>query len=103
MIKLAKYREAIAPLKKAIELDPTNGRAIDLLEDAEAGRQRVDYVSPKNTNQNSANSNANTNANVASNSNSNSNSAPKTPPANTKPKKEVPVDARPRVVSNKPN
>lgn len=102
LIKLAKYREAISPLKKAIELDATNGRAIDLLEDAQAGRSRVDYVSPKNTNQNSANANANTNANTGPNSNSNSNSAPKPPPANTKPKKVDPVDARPRIVANKP-
>lgn len=100
LIKLAKYREAIAPLKKAVELDSTNGRAIDLLEDAEAGRQRVDYVSPKNTNQNSANKAANTNANVSSNSNSNS--APKPPETNTKPTKEEPKDGRPRVVANKP-
>jgi len=47
LIKLAQYHEALAPLKKAIELDSANGRAIDLLEDAEAGRGRFDYISPK--------------------------------------------------------
>ncbi len=45
LIKLAQYREAIAPLKKALELDPENIRAQDLLEDAEAGRSRVNYSS----------------------------------------------------------
>jgi len=99
LIKLALYREAIAPLKKAIELDPANGRAIDLLEDAEAGRRRVDYVSPKNTNQN-ANKPSNTNANSAMNSNSNS--APKPPEANAKPKPTEPKDGRPRMIANKP-
>ena len=83
-IKLAKYHEAIGPLKKALELDPTNARAEEVLEDAEAGRQRIDYVGPKNTNSN-ANANANAgNSNTASNSNTNT--APTTPPpANTRP------------------
>lgn len=72
LIRLAKYREAIPALKKAIELDDTNDRAASLLEDAEAGRQRIDYVS-KNSNQGSTtakSSNANVNANSAANSNS---------------------------------
>jgi superkiller protein 3 len=47
LIKLAQYHEAIAPLKKALELDPDNIRAQELLEDAEAGRKRVDYATPK--------------------------------------------------------
>ncbi|MFZ1700470.1 MAG: tetratricopeptide repeat protein [Pyrinomonadaceae bacterium] len=76
-IKLAQYREAIGPLKKAIELDETNDRAAALLEDAEAGRQRVDYVPPK--------SNSNTAANKADNSNSDVNSNSASVPANTKP------------------
>ena len=41
LIKLAQYQEAIPPLKKALELDPENIRAMELLEDAEAGRKRV--------------------------------------------------------------
>jgi len=45
LIKLAQYHDAIAPLKKALELDPDNIRAKDLLEDAEAGRSRVNYAS----------------------------------------------------------
>lgn len=116
LIKLAQYREAIGPLKKAIELDETNDRAIALLEDAEAGRQRVDYVS-KNTNVNAnanANSNASSNSNTASGPNSSTNTA--SPQANTKPspsgkpgstptgpQREVP---RSRIVSpptNRPN
>lgn len=44
LIKLAKFHEAIAPLKKAIELDPENAKAEELLEKAEAGRKRIDYV-----------------------------------------------------------
>ncbi len=47
LIKLAQYREAIPPLKKAIELDTANMRAQELLDDAEAGRQRIDYVAVK--------------------------------------------------------
>lgn len=107
LIKLAKYHEAIDPLKKAIELDDTNARAQDLLEDAEAGRQRLDYVSPKtntNTNANSnANASANANANVSIGSNSNSNSAPRPTPANTKPKTEEVKDKKGRPPGNKPN
>lgn len=107
LIRLAKYHEAIAPLKKAVELDPSNDRAIELLEDAEAGRQRLDYVGPKNTNSNTAtNSNSNSNANSASDTNTsaaNSRPGANTRPANTSstPPREVP---RGRVVnSNRPN
>lgn len=82
LIKLAQYREAIPALKKAIELDASNDRAIALLEDAEAGRQRVDYVSKDaNANKTAPNKAGNSNSNS---SNSNSNSAPP-PSANTKP------------------
>ena len=104
LIKMAQYREAIVPLKKAVDLDPANERAASLLEDAEAGRQRLDYVPPKNdANRSNANANANSNANVSGGSNSNSNSAPKTPPTNSvKAKKDEAVDKRPRLVSNKP-
>jgi cytochrome c-type biogenesis protein CcmH/NrfG len=74
LIRLAQYHEALDPLKKAVELDPENVHAQELLEDAEAGRQRLDYVAPKNTN--SAPANANSNTNSASNSNSNTSSRP---------------------------
>ncbi|MGE3466151.1 MAG: tetratricopeptide repeat protein [Pyrinomonadaceae bacterium] len=95
LIKLAEYRSAIGPLKKAIELDETNDRAIALLEDAEAGRSRVDYVPPK--------TDSNTAANKADNSNSNTDSNAGAPPSNSRPaanrppanKQEVP---RSRVV-----
>lgn len=66
LIKLARYREAIPPLKKAIELDPGNVEAQELLEDAEAGRSRINFQttpSPKNENRN-----ANTNSNSSTNS-----------------------------------
>ena len=68
LIKLAQYREAIDPLKKAIEIDPSNERAAGLLEDAEAGRQRINYVS-KNTNQTVTGPKSNSNSNANSNSN----------------------------------
>lgn len=94
LIKLAKYHEAIDPLKEAIKLDDQNVRAQDLLEDAEAGRNRLDYVSnKKDSNSSSSNKSANSNSNSAAGSNSNtgghsteSNSVKPLPPANTKPK-----------------
>ncbi|MEQ1762887.1 MAG: tetratricopeptide repeat protein, partial [Pyrinomonadaceae bacterium] len=65
LVKLAQYREAISPLRKAIELDPENSRAIDLLEDAEAGRKRIDFVTDK---KDANKANGNTNTNTSSNS-----------------------------------
>ena len=70
LIKLAKYREAIGPLKRALELDPENDRAAIMLEDAEAGRQRVDYVPPKKD-ANLAANNSNTATTEGEDSNSN--------------------------------
>jgi len=95
-IKLAKYHEAIAALKKAVDLDAENVEAAELLEDAEAGAKRVDYVSkPDNT---KANSNANANANVdASNSNSSTPTDTRTPRSNSK--TSDPGD-RPRIVKD---
>lgn len=62
LIKLAQYHEAIPPLKKALELDPENIRAQELLEDAQAGRQRVNYsATPKDDKKANTNSNSNTN------------------------------------------
>lgn len=102
LIRLAKYHEAVGPLKKAIELDPNNARAQDLLEDAQAGVKRLDYVS-SNTNSNvksgNSNSNSASNANVASNANTGGR-----PPANAKPPatpvpRETPKKAGPTVDS----
>ena len=81
LIKLAQYREAILPLRKALELDPENSRAADLLDDAEAGRSRIDYVPPKKD----ANGNLNTNANVIANVSANSNTGLKPTPTVAKP------------------
>ena len=65
LIKLAQYHEAIPPLKKALELDPENIRAQELLEDAQAGRQRVNYsATPKDDKKANTNSNSNSNANT---------------------------------------
>lgn len=107
LVKLAQYHEALKPLKKAIELDGANGRAIELLEDAEAGRRRVDYVTA-NKNGNTAAGPKTSNTNSAANSNSAS-SGNTAPPANTSKKPEpdprtkpTPRDARPRTVSNRP-
>lgn len=71
-IKLARYGDAIKSLKRAIELDESNDRAIAMLEDAEAGRQRVSYVSKPDANQTNktSNSNSGSNSNAASNTNS---------------------------------
>jgi tetratricopeptide (TPR) repeat protein len=102
LIKLAQYREAIPPLKKALELDPENSRAADLLDDAEAGRNRIDYSQPKSNSNSNANANTNVNANVsAANSNSNSNSTVKpTPIPKTTPKPEP--SGKPTPKPNKP-
>ncbi len=79
MIKLAKYQEAVTALKKAIELDTGNVKAEELLEKAEAGRKRIDFVSVPKDDKKTANSNANTPVNSETPS---SNTAAK--PANTK-------------------
>lgn len=47
LIKLAQYDEAVSALKKAIELDETNLQAEEMLEDAQAGKKRVDYGANK--------------------------------------------------------
>lgn len=85
LIRLAKYHEAVPILKKVLEIDPNNARAQDLLDDAQAGVKRLDYVSNSNVNANKANANANANANsnVASNVSTNGNSTHS--PANVRP------------------
>lgn len=47
LIKLAKYHEAVSSLKKAFEFDPTNIKAEQLLEKAEAGRKRINFTTIK--------------------------------------------------------
>jgi tetratricopeptide (TPR) repeat protein len=85
LVKLAKYHEAIEPLKKAVELDAENVRAEELLEDAEAGRRRLDFVSPK-PDANRPASNRSANANSESGSNSNSGTPARTSDTNTRPR-----------------
>lgn len=82
-IKLAKYAEAIAPLKKAIELDAENVRAEELLEEAEAGRRRVEYISPKGNANTASNTASNTAANSAGTDGGGANTSPKPPAANS--------------------
>jgi tetratricopeptide (TPR) repeat protein len=76
LIKLAQYREAIPPLKKALELDAENLQAQELLDDAEAGRRRIDYVAEKKDNKQGANSNANSAESNSIDANSAVNSRP---------------------------
>jgi tetratricopeptide (TPR) repeat protein len=96
LIKLAEYREAIGPLKKAIELDPENSRAINLHDDAEAGRSRIDYQPPANDAKGTANANANSNSANVNAVNKPVNAAP-TPQKND-PKIKPPANA-----ANKPS
>lgn len=105
LIKLAQYREAIPPLKKALELDPENSRAADLLEDAEAGRNRIDYVPPKTEDKTS---NSNSNANTATNANvsTGSNTSASPTPTPKRPGKPEPSESKTRPgqkPANKPN
>ena len=93
LIKLAQYHEAIAPLKKALELDPENIRAQELLEDAEAGRSRVNYASTPKDDKKSSNSNANAAANSA-------NTTDKPPPPASTPAPKTPL---PRPSATKPS
>lgn len=90
-IKLADYREAIGPLKKALEIDPGNIRAQELLEDAEAGRKRIDFTTVKKDDK-TANKNA---------SNSNTDNAA-SPPANTNPQVIEGKPDRPKPPASKP-
>lgn len=86
LVKLAQYREAIPPLKKALEIDPDNSRAIDLLDEAEAGRRRVDFSVEKKDDKAKSNSNSNSNTSTPSDSNTSTKPAdPKPPTAKTPP------------------
>lgn len=84
--KLAQYDDAVGALNKALEINPDNYPAADLLEKAKAGAQRVDEIrkhqeqllKQKNANANTngnANGNAGANANVNANAGANKNSA----------------------------
>ena len=91
LIKLAQYREAIEPLKKALELDPENSKAQELLEDAEAGRKRIDFTTVKKDD------NKNTNSSTNSNTNSQTTETnSKTQPSNSK-------VVKPPTSANRPN
>lgn len=47
LIKFAKYDLAIRALNKAIEIDEANSQAVELLEQAKAGKKRVDFGAEK--------------------------------------------------------
>lgn len=105
LVKLAEYHKAIEPLKKAVELDGSNVRAQELLEDAQAGRQRIEYVSnKKDDNSNADPERSNSNSNSKSNSATNSNSVPRRPESNTQINKPDPLRSpTPNRGSNRPN
>ncbi len=63
LIKLAQYHEAVPVLKKAVELDPENVNAQEKLEEAEAGRKRIDFAPPKKDEKKPGSADANSNAN----------------------------------------
>ncbi|MEP7148809.1 MAG: tetratricopeptide repeat protein [Acidobacteriota bacterium] len=90
LIKLAQYREAIAPLKQALELDPENIRAQELLEDAEAGRSRVNYSSTPKDDKKKSDDNSNSNANTVPPPAGNVSLPPPTPDPASHPPKPVP-------------
>jgi tetratricopeptide (TPR) repeat protein len=89
--KLAKYDEAVAALNKALEINPDNYPAADLLEKAKSGAQRVEemrkhqeqLLKQKSANANAnANLNGNSNAGANANAGANTNKNSATPPAN---------------------
>jgi len=95
LMKLAQYPAAIVQLKLELELDPDNPEALQRLEDAQAGRSRVNYSSsPKPSPSKTPVANANT-----ANTNTqppDANSAQKSPT----PAKPPPTPAKP--AANKP-
>jgi tetratricopeptide (TPR) repeat protein len=93
LVKLAEYAEAIPPLKKATDLDPENTRAIELLEDAEAGKRRIDYAAERAKKEMQANSNS---AGKTSDTPANTNSANTNPP-------EIKGAKTPPTAANRPN
>lgn len=86
LIKLARYREAIRQLEKALEMDPQNLYAEDLLEKAQSGKKRVDFKQPEKT---PSNTNVDENSGGATNSATQSNTSTK-PAATPRPSKTVP-------------
>ena len=95
LIKLAQYPEAVVALKKAIELDPENLTAQELLEDAEAGRRRTDYVSPKKDDKKSSNSNVSASPTPATGGSPGSGPPPTPGGKDPKPPKPAPTPAKP--------
>jgi len=95
LMKLAQYPAAIVQLKLALELDPDNPEALQRLEDAQAGRSRVNYSSsPKPSPSKTPVANANT---------ANTNTQP--PDANTAQKSPTPAKPPPtpaKPAANKP-
>lgn len=89
-VKLAKYNEAMKPLRRALELDPENSQAANFLEEAEAGARRVQFTQKDNTNTAKKTSNS-ANANVAANAvSSGANAQPMQPQPKPMPPRQTP-------------
>lgn len=81
LMNLAKYAEAERAFRKALELDENNVEAEELLERAEAGRKRIDFVKlPDDDKKKDPNANANANTSASKTDN-----LPKPDPTPTKP------------------
>jgi tetratricopeptide (TPR) repeat protein len=99
LIKLAQYDEAVRALKKALEIDDANAQAAELLEQAQAGKKRVDFGAEKlkeqmTAGQRSSSSNSSDNA---------SNSDPGDMPADKKPETDKkPEPKKPEPPKSKP-
>ena len=93
LVKLAEYAEAIPPLKKATDLDPENTRAIELLEDAEAGKRRIDYAAERAKKEMQANANS---SGKSSRAPANSNTANPQPQETKEVKPPAPSANRPK-------
>jgi tetratricopeptide (TPR) repeat protein len=95
LIKLARYGEAIKQLETALEMDPDNIYAEDLLEKAQAGKKRVDFRPPEKSS-----SNSNSNANAEEGPGTESNTAK--PAGTPQPGKIAPPPPPPSAVKNPP-
>ncbi len=98
--KLAKYDEAVKVLKKALELDPENAKAEELLDQADAGRKRINFSqTPKPSSQ----SNTKVNTDDAGGDVIPPGDSPKPSPAKPTPSKPAPAKPTPGKMDKKGN
>lgn len=99
--KLAKYDEAVRVLKKALELDPENAKAEELLDQADAGRKRINFSqTPKPQ---SSQSNTKVNTDEAGGDNIVPGEIPKSPQTKPTPSKPSPAKPTPGKMDKKGN